>query len=99
MHFLSGDPGSVTPIVIYCVAQKININCALHKATEFRRNTGALRNPSLRFWKLAPPNLSFGLDHLPAGAEKTSVTNALARAKVRLANPAESWSGPTACAG
>src|SRR5262249_1793886 len=99
MHFLSGDPGSATPTVIYCVAQKINTNCALHKAAEFRRNTGALRNPSLSFWKLAPPNLSFGLVHLPAGAENTFVTNALARTTVRLANPTESWSGPAARAG
>jgi len=87
MHFLSGDPGSVTPAVIYCVAQKINTNCALHKATESRRNTEARRNPSLSFWKLAPPNLSFGLVHLAAGAEKAFVTSALARTAARLASP------------
>src|ERR1700752_4876842 len=93
MHFLSGGPGSVTPTVIYRVAQKINRNCALHKAAKFRKNTGALRNASLSFWKLAPPNLSFGLVHLPTDAGKAFVTSALARTAMRLARPTENQSG------
>jgi hypothetical protein len=71
--FLSGDPGSVTDaIVIYCVAQKINRNCASHKGNQqkFGGNPGGLRNGSLIFWKLAPPNLNLRLVHLPASAEK-----------------------------
>jgi hypothetical protein len=59
-------------IVIYCVAQKINRNCAPHKKNQqkFGRNPGVLRNGSLIFWKLAPPNLNPGLVYLPASTEK-----------------------------
>src|ERR687888_294990 len=69
-----------------CAAQSGRIS----QKAEFRRNTGVLRNPSLSFWKLAPPNLSFGLVHLPASEKNTFVTNTLARTTVRLANPTES---------
>jgi hypothetical protein len=36
----------------------------------FGRNPGVLRNGSLIFWKLAPPNLNLGLVYLPASDEK-----------------------------
>jgi hypothetical protein len=46
--------------------------CAMHKTSsqKFGRNPGGLRNGSLMFWKLTPPNLVDGLVRLPANAEK-----------------------------
>jgi len=42
----------------------------MHKCVVFADNPGVLRNGSLMFWKLAPPNLILGLVRLPTNSLK-----------------------------
>jgi hypothetical protein len=49
---------------------EVKEHCATHKYMGLAPNTGGLRNGSLIFWKLAPPNLIPGLVRLPTDSLK-----------------------------
>jgi hypothetical protein len=53
----AGPTGSVARIVYSALHNKSQEYCASHKAEQFQMNTERLRNGSLIFWKLGPPNV------------------------------------------
>jgi hypothetical protein len=66
--------------------------CATHKYIGLAPNTGGLRNGSLSFWKLAPPNLIPGLVRLPANSMKAVCEQHLSQNSELIGQPGRNCS-------